>query len=60
MAARIATAKVVHDDDVTFLERRSEYGFDIYAEGLAVNGAVEHPRRSDAVISKRPFGKSLM
>lgn len=46
------TAEIIHDDDVAFLERRNKDGLDIDAEGLAVDGAVEHPRRRDAVISE--------
>ena len=48
----LVRTKVVHDDDVARLERGHKDLLDIGEEGLAVDGAVQHERRGDRVVSQ--------
>ena len=43
-------AEIVEHDDVARFQGLDEFGFDIEAEGLAVDGSIEHPRRIDAIM----------
>ena len=44
--------EVVEDNDITRLERRRQLGLDIDLEGLPVHGAVDDPRRGQAVAAQ--------
>lgn len=43
-------AEIVHEDDVARLERGPEDRLDVLKEALAIDGAVDEPRRGDAVV----------
>ena len=45
--------EIVENDDVTRLECFDEFGFDIDAEGLRIDGSVNDPRRLYPVMAKR-------
>ena len=51
-AIDLMAAQVVHDDDVTRAERRSEHLLDIGLEDDAVHRSVDHQWRRDRVVSK--------
>jgi len=51
--AALVSAEVVHDDDVTFPERRNQELLDVTPEGLAVDRAVDDAGRFDPIMPKR-------
>ncbi len=46
-------AEIVEHDDVARLQGFDELGFDIEAEGLAIDGSIEHPGRVNAIMPQR-------
>ena len=46
-------AEIVHDDDVAWLENRNELLFDIGAEALAIDRAVEDARGGEPITAQR-------
>ena len=51
--AAFVRTEIVHDDDVAGLQGWGEHLLDVGAEALAVDGTIEHARRSDAITSQR-------
>ena len=49
----LVAAQIVHDDDVAGHERWDESVVDIALEAVAVDRAVEQPRRIDAIMAQR-------
>jgi len=45
-------AQIIQDDDVTWLKRRGELGFDIGLEDLPVHRSVDNPRRRQTVAAQ--------
>lgn len=45
----LVAGKIIHDDDVTWLEGRSELGFDISLEGCPVHRRIHHPGCDEAI-----------
>lgn len=44
--------EIVHDDDVAWSQGRDEDLVDVLAEGLAIDRALDEPRRLDAIMAK--------
>lgn len=51
---RFVAAKIVHDDDVAWLEDRNQLLFDIGAKALAVDRSVEDTRCCQPIFPQRP------
>jgi hypothetical protein len=45
-------SEIIHDDDVAWSQRRDEDLVDVLAEGLAIDRALDKPRRLDAIMPK--------
>jgi hypothetical protein len=51
--AAFVTAEIVHDDQIARLEGGREHFLDVGLERLAIDGAIEQPRRFNPVAAKR-------
>jgi hypothetical protein len=45
-------SEIIHDDDVAWSQRRDEDLVNVLAEGLAIDRAIDEPRRLDTIMAK--------
>lgn len=48
----LVAAEVIDHDNIAWAEGLGELGFDISMESLGVDGAINHPRRFDAIVAQ--------